>query len=231
VLVTGGFAGDDVIADAELYDPVTATWSGTAPMNAPRLGHSATVLASGRVLVAGGEMAQGVLLPIYPGIPAGVYARGPAAEVYDPLLGVWLPTGTMTARRTSHTATLLADGRVLVAGGYDWRADTQVASAEMYDPRSGGWTPTGGMSSARAGHTAIPTQDGVVLVAGGYRDGAGALRSTERYDPRIGAWRMGPSMSTAHAFHIAALLLDRRVLVAGGRGGGSWTVLAETLAV
>jgi hypothetical protein len=231
VLVAGGFSSAGDLRSAQLYDPVTGTWSGTAPMSAPRLGHSATVLASGRVLVAGGEMAQAVLLPIYPGIPAGVYARGPAAEVYDPLLGVWLATGTMTARRTSHTATLLPDGRVLVASGYDWRADTQVASADIYDPRSGGWTATRGMSSARTGHTAVLTRDGIVLVAGGYRDGAGARRSTEKYDAMIGTWRTGPSMSAAHAFHIAALLLDRRVLVAGGRGGSSWTVLAETLAV
>jgi hypothetical protein len=120
---------------------------------------------------------------------------------------------------------------VLVAGGYDWRADTQVASAEIYDPRSGGWTATRGMSSARTGHTAVLTQDGIVLMAGGYRDGAGALRSTERYDPRTATWRSGPSMSSAHAFRIAALLLDRRVLVASGRDGSNWSVLAETLAV
>jgi hypothetical protein len=84
------------------------------------------------------------------------------------MLGVWTPTGAMATRRTSHTATLLADGRVLVAGGYSPDVDTQVASAELYDPRTGGFTPAGSMRSARAVHTAIATAGGRVLVAGGH---------------------------------------------------------------
>jgi hypothetical protein len=88
-------------------------------MAAPRLGHIAALLPDGRVLVAGGEAAYGLVMPLVPGVPAGAYARERAAELYDPLLGGWLPTGAMHTRRTGHTATLLPDGRVLVAGGYD----------------------------------------------------------------------------------------------------------------
>jgi hypothetical protein len=99
-------------------------------MAAPRLGHTATVLADGRVLVAGGEAAQGVLVPTFPGVPAGISARSRAAELYDPLLGVWTPTGAMGTRRASHTATLLTDGRVLVAGGH--AADGSTGRAETF---------------------------------------------------------------------------------------------------
>jgi len=87
--------------------------------------------------------------------------------------GTWTPTGSLATARFNHTATLLPNGKVLVAGGYD--GDFQLASAELYDPATGSWTATGSLESARNGHTATLLPNGKVLVAGGY----GYLSSAE----------------------------------------------------
>ncbi|MFP2913560.1 kelch repeat-containing protein, partial [Pyxidicoccus sp. 3LFB2] len=95
----------------------------------------------------------------------------------------WSPTGSLRTGRYGHTATLLADGRVLVAGGYALRGDT-TASAELYDPATGTWAATGAMGQARSNATATLLPDGRVLVAGGY--GGAILSSAELYDPATG---------------------------------------------
>src|SRR5262249_9666127 len=78
----------------------------------------------------------------------------------------WSYTGSMTTPRRSHTATLLPNGKVLVAGGSD-DVDNILASAEVYDPSTGSWTPTGSMRDAHRIHSAILLPNGKVLVAGG----------------------------------------------------------------
>jgi hypothetical protein len=160
VLVTGGVGAEAQLASAELYDPKTGTFSPTGSMTTARDYHTATLLADGRVLIAGG----------YPGSSGGEGLA--SAEVFDPKTGTFSPTGSMTTARVWYTATLLADGRVLIAGGTRGVWDEIYASAELYDPTTGRFGPTGPMTTARVRHTATLLADGRVLITGG--DGVGS---------------------------------------------------------
>ena len=94
----------------------------------------------------------------------------------------------MSTARDAHTATLLPNGKVLVAGGYN-STSGYLSSAELYDPASGTWTATGSLSTARGYHTATLLPNGKVLVAGGYNSTSGYLSSAELYDPATGRGR------------------------------------------
>ena len=209
VLIAGGqnltadMCGAPILASAELYDPATGTFSPTGPMASARESHTETLLTDGRVLIAGG---------VKGGLWTDLLA---SAELYDPSIGTFKPTGSMTTARELHTATLLSDGRVLIAGG---KSDRGLASAELYDPRTGTFSPTGSMTVARAGHTATLLSDGRVLIAGGW-SGASYLASAELYDPATGTFSPTGSMTTARFDHTATLLSDGRVLLAGGQHG------------
>jgi hypothetical protein len=119
----------------------------------------------------------------------------------------------MNTARYEHTATLLPNGKVLVAGGNG--VMIALASAELYDPASGTWTTTGPLNAARYYHTATLLPNGKVLVAGGSSD-TGALASAELYDPASGTWTNTGSLNTARELHTATLLPSGKVLVAGG---------------
>ena len=215
VLVAGGTAsgGGGATAVADLYDPASGTWNTTGSMAAARMDHTATLLPEGKVLVAGGGRNP---------------AESPAmtsAELYDPSTGSWTATGSMGTPHRGHTATLLPDGRVLVAGGYPSSVSftfpsPPMASAELYDPSSGSWTATGDMGTPRSGHAATLLPDGRVLVTGGgysirsEQDVSGGSATTaEAYDPRTGSWTaVGTTTWDANA---ALLLPDGRVLLPG----------------
>ena len=122
----------------------------------------------------------------------------------------------MTARYW-HTATLLANGKVLVSGGYGGDADT-----ELYDPSTGTWTVTRPLSTPRQLHSATALLDGSVLVAGGNNNGATAFSSVELFDPATGMWTVTNSLNTARAAHTATLLPSGKVLVVGGSGNGGF---------
>jgi hypothetical protein len=138
---------------------------------------------------------------------------GPTNAPSGPGTPGWSPTGSMVAPRHHHTATLLPDGMVLVAGGSN--GIDVLASAELYDPRTGSWSATGSVSTPRSGHTATLLLDGKVLVVGG-SDGTDEQASAELYDPRTGSWSATGSMITGREQHTATLLPDGEVLVAGG---------------
>jgi N-acetylneuraminic acid mutarotase len=190
------------------------SWVFTGNLNEPRLEHTATLLTSGKVLVAGG-------------VTNGITKT---AELYDPTIGVWTLTGNLTSRRVRHTATLLPNGKVLVVGGFT-RAPGPVGTppiaatntSELYDPTTGTWSPTGNMNSRRAWHTATRLHNGKVLVTGGlieagYVAYTSVLNTAELYDPESGTWSMTSSLNTGrgHVAHTATLLQDGKVLVAGG---------------
>ena len=128
----------------------------------------------------------------------------------------WRVTRSLNTARYSHTATLLQNGMVLVAGGDDINAAV-LASAELYDPSSGTWTVTGSLNTARDSHTATLLQNGMVLVAGGIDSNFDISASAELYDPASGTWTATGSLNTARLEHTVTLLQNgRNVLVAGG---------------
>jgi hypothetical protein len=215
-------------------------------MKAARDGQTATLLSDGRVLIAGGRALGTASRP--PGAlgyealakvrPRGLQPAVPlfattgvslaSAELYDPKSGTFSPTGSMGTARAWQTATLLRDGRVLVAGGNGGTGSTgSQASAELYDPKTGTFSPTGSMTTARSEHTATLLSDGRVLIAGGMDGGSSSLASAELYDPKSGTFSPTGSMGTAYAQQTATLLSDGRVLIAGGYDGSSYLATAQ----
>jgi len=146
-------------------------------------------------------------------------AQGPALAAD----GSWRSTGSLNVPRLQTTSSLLANGKVLVAGGRNFAFTLALNSAELYDPATEAFVLTGPMTDARWSHTATLLTNGKVLVAGGYTNPSTSanqqpvLTSAELYDPATGAWTPTGSMSTRRALHVAQLLPDGRVLVAGGR--------------
>ncbi|HEY3663278.1 MAG TPA: kelch repeat-containing protein [Chthoniobacterales bacterium] len=189
---------------ALLAQPCVATpfaWEYTASLHDARLGHTATLLSDGRVLVAGGGGSTGLLA---------------SAELYDPATQTWTLTGSLNTARSAHTATLLANGKVLVAGGFD--SSGALASAELYDPMTGAWSTTGSLSTGRVRHTATLLLNGTVLVAGG--NDLSLLPYSELYDPSLGSWHIAGNFRRYS--HTATLLENGNVLVAGGKVPSVW---------
>jgi Galactose oxidase, central domain/IPT/TIG domain len=214
VLIVGG--GDD--ASAELFDPATEKFAPTGSLSTPRYGASANLLADGRVLIAGGFGTTAG--------PDGHLPRLSSAELYDPQTGNFSATGSMTVGRILHTATLLNDGRVLIAGGTDESGGggAATASAELYDPVTGTFTTTGSMLSERAQHTATLLPSGEVLIAGGWNGHAADSADdppwdplfAELFDPSTGKFSYTGSMSTTRIGHTATRMSDGKVLMLGG---------------
>lgn len=147
-------------------------------------------------------------------------------RTYAPRTGTLLSTGTPEAARFSHTATLLQDNRVLIAGGMQ-RNGVWLDSAEIYDSARGRFLPAGKMLSRRAGAMAALLPSGKVLIAGG-TDGSGkSLRTTEIYDPESNGFTPGPDMLAARAHGVAVLLRSGKVLIAGGCAQGDDDRLAS----
>ena len=201
-------------ASAELYDPGTRMWSSAGMLSTPRSLHTATLLKNGKVLVGGGSQVDSFSL--------GSLA---SAELYDPQTNSWALAANMHTPRSYHTATLLADGRVLVVGGIEASNDVTgkvLATAELYDPDTNTWTTAAPMRAARARHAAILLADQRVLVIGGndvaYSAFSNYFATAELYDPSRQSWSPAGSMNYARTFATATVLPDGRVLVVGDAG-------------
>lgn len=161
-----------------------------------RYQHQATVLANGKVLVAGGSNGA---------------TSFSAAELYDPAVGTWSAAASLATARSSFQATLLQNGKVLAIGTLG--SGAPPASVEIYDPATNTWSAAASMATGRFYFAATLLQSGKVLVTGG---GFAGLASTEIYDPATNAWSAGPTMATARRYHTATLLANGKVLVVGG---------------
>jgi hypothetical protein len=217
VLVAGGAdAASAPLARAARYTPATGAWAATGALHTARRLHTLTALAGGKVLTAGGT-GVGAQFP-QPGLAA--------AEVYDPAAGTWTGTGNLHTARFGHSAALLADGSVLVAGGSAVRSGQSLSalrSAEVWHADTGTWTEVAPMADARTGHAAVVLGNGKVLVVGGSvptgRDTEAALAFCELYDPATGTWAPTGNLTVPRARH-RATAVGAAVLVTGGTAPG-----------
>jgi hypothetical protein len=176
-----------------------------ATMSAPRAAHTATLLQDGSVLLVGGCAAD------------GCSAYGATSERFDPRSNRFSPSGSMSIGRSSHSAVLLADGRVFVSGG--WTRGVVTGTSEIYDPKSGKFSSAAAMTTPRAGHTAVTLPDGRILLMGGERATQEGLDSVEIYDPERGNFHTAGNLMVPRLSHAAFVMRDGRVLVIGGRSG------------
>jgi N-acetylneuraminic acid mutarotase len=208
VLIAGGMnSTKNGSPNAYLYDPATKTFTATGSMNVGRVYHTATLLPNHKVLITGGSTnAKNALA---------------TTELYDPDTGTWTPAASlnpMNGIREAHTATLLSNGKVLVAGGTTDITAT-LNTSELYDPGSGTWTLIGNLSAKRQLHTAALLSNGKVLLVGG-ADENNMLSSADLYDPNNGtngSWSaVGYAMASPRLYHGTVLLTNHKVLVIGG---------------
>jgi hypothetical protein len=242
VLVAGGESSSATVATylatAEIYDPVANTWSAAASMPTPRENHTATLLANGKVLVAGGFSGDTTTNPgpiLYDPIANTWSAAAPdllngsgkmatllkngkvlvvgsaSAETYDPGSNTWAITGNLNGTHDyGPTLTVLPDGRALFAGG-----NFTTGIAEIYDPATNAWSLTSNMSVNRADAAATLLPNGTVLMSSGYpgSNNYPALTTTEIYNPATGSWSPAATMAHAHVGPAAVLLPNGVVLV------------------
>ncbi len=195
VLITGGMERNGgFFATAELYDPDTGTFSPTGSMTTKRVGHKAILLRNGKVLIIGGSNHEDGSLA--------------SAELYDPATGAFTFTGSMK-EKSGGLATVLADGRVLVVGGYN----------EIYDPATGTFSQTGNLDLKQSSTATLLTllKNGKVLLTGSVTyPSETPLASAELYDPASSSFAAIANMTKARAKQAATLLPDGRVLITGG---------------
>jgi len=210
VLVAGGCTKYDlngctsVTTKVEIYNPASGTWKATGALRAARHAMTATLLPSGKVLVAGGATAASDALN--------------SSEIYNPATKVWTLGAKMVTARSDYASILLGTGKVLFAGGENING-VSISKAELYNPSGGTFTATGSMAASRVEHTAVLLANGNVLVSGGNKqtiNGQTPLASAELYNPASGTWSATGSLSHARAGHTSTVLHSGKVIDAGG---------------
>jgi hypothetical protein len=204
VLVTGGQSDPpgNYLTSAKLFQP-PASWSDAASMGQPRGMHTQTLLADGRILVTGGR-----ILHVNPD-GSGLFEYLQSAEIYTPSTNTWAPAASMNEPRGFHTATLLSNGKVLVAGGV---SPVTLSSAEIYDPVLNTWTEVTPMTQPRWAHAAARMADGRVLVAASWL----AAMTAEIYDPVANTWTATGFLSSGGSNNYLFPLPDGRLLFCDG---------------
>jgi sugar lactone lactonase YvrE len=213
VLTVGGRNANGVFGSAELYSSGAGQFSNlSGNMQIGRSGHTATLLLDGRVLITGGQ--NGVALNSNEAFDAqSVLLFKPS---FDPANGgfVIIPHALSTPR-WDHTATVLPNGKVLIAGG---RNESGIlSSAELFDPATESFSAiSAGMTVPRSGHTATLMPDGTVLILGGQND-TGYLATADIFDSVSGNFSaVSQEIATPRANHTATLLYTGEILIAGG---------------
>jgi hypothetical protein len=213
VLIVGGSTGDG-FRTAELYDPRTDSF---VPAGNTELCHAegatATRLLDGRVLIVGG-------------VPEADCDIGDRAEIYDPYHNEFRLTGkVISPGRNFHTATLLPNGKVLIAGGKLSAGGPSEDSAELFDPAMEEFTETGRLHTSRLLHSATLLADkrGVLIIGGNHRPpgvSENCERSAEIYDPLTGMFSSAGNMTVPRCLlwsSQAPRLRNGNVLIAGGQ--------------
>lgn len=229
VLVIGGALGGgaaEAFNSAELFDPSTGTFSATGSLLSARADHTATLLSSGLVLVAGGWNGHRADAPDDPPWDPLV------TELFDPTTGSFRPTGSMSSTRIRHTAVRLADGSVLVMGGIPAMQNLHSqppypSYAEVYNPPDGAFVPADNIVFPYDSYTATLLTDGRVLIVGGQLSNS-PISSAYLIDTARGTAEPTGSLVTPRKGHTATLLNDGRVLITGGTdASGSPVATAE----
>lgn len=211
ILVAGGTNGPNILKSAELFDPATESFFPTnSSLNEVRDLHTATLMPNGRVLIAGGFTTN-----------ATSTGSTNSVEVYYPDTKVFIPTEPMFSSRSNHSALVMPDGKVFVAGGFG-DADVVTGTAEIYISTESRWIQAAGMpvGCERAIAASVQLKDGRILLFGGI-NANGILSSVAAYTPGTNSWSCVSvtPMPTALRSATATLLFDGRVLVAGGNDG------------
>lgn len=208
VLVAGGGGVGPSLAEsitAELFDPATKTYSATGNLvDILRMMHSASLLSTGKVLIAGG------------------YGNGEGSlsstELYDPATGKFTAGPAMLVVRYNHTATTLPSGKVLILGGW---GNGYVSNADLYTPSPtgiGAFAKTGSLAEGRTTPATALLPSGKVLTAGG--DNGGAAAFADLWDPAAdagkGAWTSTVALPAGRYGHAASTLPSGKVLISGG---------------
>lgn len=246
VLVAGGRGIDGTVEldSVELYEPKNNRWVAGPKLAAGRSGHTATLLSDGRVLVTGGTTHE-------TSADGNRFVALQSVELFDPKANHWSEGAPMAQARNWHTATLLDDGRVLVAGGAR-EQKSHLATVELYDPATNRWSAAPALNQSRCLHQAVKLTDGSVLVIGGRSNqvpveaepsdageaqrphgastgvtGFGApIASAERF-LADGGWKTLPELVDPRQRHAAVALADGRAMVVGGATRSGLTNLAE----